>query len=435
MVLGFAIFHSLGSSVTNDGKIHIKYWYTTGQKEEHPYQVTTFNASQDQIVVDAIAIPWQDHEKKILTAILSGNPPDVVSQFVPVVKWASRMALTPLDNYMERDNFNSDIFFPALWEEMEYHDRIFALPVFTVSYAFFYNKDLFRFVGLDPDDPPETWAEVQEISSRFDQIDTDGRIRRMGFLPDYRAMQVNTLQTSMLMAWQLGAEFLTVDGKTVNLINPAMVEALSWVRDFYNQYDMNQIQAFRGSFGYADQNEFISGKIAMMVMDSSFPEQIDRYGPDLDYGVAVIPSYSGSPSASSSGSWWQAIPRGARYPDAAWEFIKYSTRKDIQQEICLNTEENLFPANRLAALDPIFNNSEMTNVFVQQMDYAHSPAIVPMAHDVFWREMAYRVLERVLLNGISPEKSLAIAQNIIQLELDKALEYDAYVQTKMRFGE
>ncbi|MGA7304468.1 MAG: hypothetical protein WBW88_06320, partial [Rhodothermales bacterium] len=81
-----------------DGKTHIRYWYIVAAEDQIPYTVKRFNESQDSIVVHATPIPWQEHEKKILTAVLSGDPPDVVSQFVPVVRWASRMALRPIDD-------------------------------------------------------------------------------------------------------------------------------------------------------------------------------------------------------------------------------------------------------------------------------------------------------------------------------------------------
>jgi len=341
------------------------------------------------------------------------------------------MALIPLDSFMRRDNFDPDIFFPALWEEMSYQDHIFAVPIFTVSMAFVYNKRLFRAAGLDPNNPPKTWTEVNRIAKLLDRRNDRGQFIQMGFIPDWRALQVSTLQTSMLMAWQLGAEFLSPDGKTVKLNNPGMIKALQWVLDYYDQYDMDRVQAFRGSFGYADQNEFISEKVAMMIIDSSFPEQIDRYKNDLDYGIVVIPFFEGYPTASSSGSFWLGIPRGAKNPEAAWEFIKFFVQKDTQLETCFETEENLFPANRWAAYDSSFNTSDMTDVFVRQMDFAHSPSIVPMAHDVFWREMSQRVQERVILHLQTPEESLLEAQHIVQLELDKALRYDEYVRSKI----
>ena len=423
------------SEMIDDGKIHLQDWFITGQKEAQPYAVQAFNSSQDRIIVEATAIPWQEHEKKILTAVLSGNPPDVVSQFVPVVKWASRLALLPLDSFIVRDSFDPEIFFPALWQEMFYDGKVFALPISTVSNAFFINNRLFREAGLDPGKPPQTWDDVKTMAAKIDQWNDKGQFIRMGFIPDWRQFQVNTLQTSMLMAWQLGAEFLSPDGKTVDLTNPAMIAALEWVRDYYDQYDMKQVQAFRGSFGYADQHEFISEKVAMMVVDSSFPEQIERYKNDLDYSVVPIPSFEGYLTASTSGSWWLGIPRGAANPGVSWEFIKFYARTDIQLEQCFHTEENLFPANRYAAKDPTFNNTAMTNVFVNQMEFAHSPAVVPMAHDVFWREMSQRVQERVVLHLQTPEESLLEAQQIIQLELDKALRYDEFVRSKINISE
>src|SRR5690606_27930175 len=75
----------------DDGRTHIRYWYIVGANDDVPYHARRFNEVQDSIVVEATPIPWNEHEKKILTAVLSGDPPDVVSQFVPVVKWASRL--------------------------------------------------------------------------------------------------------------------------------------------------------------------------------------------------------------------------------------------------------------------------------------------------------------------------------------------------------
>ncbi len=84
-------------TVVDDGKIHVRYWFVTDADERIPYRVTQFNKTHDDIFVDAIPLPFIEHEKKVLTAILSGNPPDVVSLIAPVQQWASRMSVRPLD--------------------------------------------------------------------------------------------------------------------------------------------------------------------------------------------------------------------------------------------------------------------------------------------------------------------------------------------------
>lgn len=417
-----------------DGKIHLSYWHLVGQKEVELYSVKLFNEIQDSIEVHPTAIPWQEYEKKILTAILSGNPPDVFNHFAPVVKLASRMALIPLDDFIERDQFDTTIFFPALWTEMRYAGHLFAVPVRTASYGFFINKSLFREAGLNPENPPATWAEVKRLAKKFVKYGDDGQIVRMGFIPKYSNLPLQgDLMVPLLMAWQLGAQFLVDGGTRVSLNNPELMESLQWVIDYFAAYSLEEVTALQAGFGYADQQAFLSEKVAMMILDNTFMENIALHNPDLDYGVAPIPSFPNTHSSSMSGSWWLAIPRGSRYPEAAWDFIKFVSDKEVQLQEIAHMEENLFPANKFAANDSSFVNSDSNMiVFVNQMEYSHSPVVVPMAHEVFWREF-YNAIESAVRGTKSPQEALIQAENLIQIELDRASAYDAYVRKKMNF--
>ncbi len=413
---------------SNDGQIHLRYWHLTASEEQLPYNVRKFNAIQDSVVVECTPIPWLENEKKVLTSVLSGNPPDVINLVTPVARWASRMALTPLDELIHKDAFDTTVFFPPLWQEMKWQNRIFALPIYTASFGFFYNKALFREVGLDPDKPPQTWDEVRDCARLLTKRDENGRFSRMGFVPHY-----GKLQTSILMAYQLQAQFLVDNESRVDMANSGLVTGLQWVVDYYKEFNFKQVSAFEAGLGFADQHGFISGKVAMMVLDSSFPNQIEAYRPGLDYGVAEIPHFEGHPTASSSGAWWFAIPRGAKHPQAAWEFMKFSVNKQTQLEAADSIKIGLFPANRLAANDSAFiNKSEAMPIFVKQMDVAHSPTIVPMAHSAFWREFV-GARERALHGLQTPEEALRQAGQVIQRELDRALEYDNYVRDHMEF--
>lgn len=429
LVLAGMLFWKPASAPPDDGRIHLRYWYVVGVKDDMPYHARRFNEVQDSIVVEGTPIPWQEHEKKILTAVLSGDPPDVVSQFIPVVKWASRMALTPLDDFVRGTGFDSTRFFPALWDEMTWRGHVFALPVNSASYALFYNKALFREAGLDPERPPETWAEVEEVAHRLTRRDARGRLRQVGYLPDYGNLHVTTL-----MAWQRGVEFLSEDQTTVRLTSPEVVEAFQWLRDYYADYDLSAMRAYTAGLGAGDQHGFLTGKLAMAILDMSYLDQIARYRPDLDYGVAMIPRFPDTPTASSSGSWWLAIPRGAEHPEAAWAFMQFATSTETQIQEVLHTDDDLFPANREAAQDPRFMQEATTEVFVRQMDHAHSPTVVPMAHDVFWREF-YGAQERVVHGLQTPEVALRQAERVIQGALDRARDYDRFVRTRMDFEE
>jgi ABC-type glycerol-3-phosphate transport system substrate-binding protein len=421
-------FYSNEKPIVNDGKLHIRYWLATGQKDVVPYAVKKFNSIQDSIVIDMTIIPWQEHEKKILTAILSGDPPDIISQFSPVAQWASRLALMPLDDFMQQDKFDSTVFFPALWQEMKWYGKTYAVPIKTASYAFFYNNQLFREAGLDYTKPPKTWAEVRELSKKLTLRDEDGRLRQVGFISEYgNLIGHGDIPVAVLMAWQLGAQFLSDDGTKVQMANPQAIRALQCVVDIHNEYDIDEITTFISSFGYAEQHAFLSDKVAMMCLQNPFIEQIQIYRPTMDYTVCAIPSFEGYPTASASGSFWVGIPRGAKHPRAAWEFMKLYVDKKTQLEEFEEMDEPLFPGNRLAAYDSSFLNRGRNDVFIKQMDFAHSPAIIPLVHGIFWREYL-NARERAVQGLQTPTEALKQAETQVQIELDKAYSYDSYVR-------
>jgi multiple sugar transport system substrate-binding protein len=416
------LFWTPAERAPDDGRTHIRYWYIVGAADAVPYHARRFNEVQDSIYVEATPIPWTEHEKKILTAILSGNPPDVVSQFVPVVKWASRLALEPLDGYIAASDLDSTTFFPALWSEMRWGEHTYALPVNSTSYALFYNRALFEAAGLDPDRPPATWDGLAEAARQLTVRGPRGRFSQVGFVPDY-----GNLSTTILMAWQRDASFLSPDGTRVTLATPAMEEALEWIAGYYREYGVTPLKAFTAGLGSADQHGFLSGRLAMAILDLSFLDQIERYSPGLDYGVAPIPTFPGRETASSAGSWWLAIPRGARNAEAAWAFMTFAVERQTQLEEVGASKDRLFPANRHAAADPIFLVSSELEVFARQMDVARSPTLVPLAHDVFWREF-HGAQDRVIYGRQTPREALRQAEVVVQDALDRAADYDRYVR-------
>ena len=409
----------------DDNKIHIKYWFVAGKKDDIPYSALKFNQSQDSIYVDCTPIPWNEHEKKLLTSILSEDPPDVVMLVSTVPKWAARRALVNLDEAITDDDFDSTQFYEALWEEMHYNGDVYAVPCYTASYAFFYNKDIFKEAGLDPEMPPKTWEELKEYSKKI-TVENNGKLSRIGFIPHY-----GNIETSFVMALELGAEFKDSTGTKVNLTDPKMIKAFDEELELFNGIPIEEVNAFMGGFGYGSQHGFISGKIGMMILDNTFIDQIKTYNPELNYSVSEIPSFPGMEAKSSTGSWWYAIPRGAKNKKAAWEFMKYCVRRDIQLEESLSMEQSLFPANVKAASSPEFLAKHFAmKIFDEQMKHTKSKVIFPLIHDVFWREFSM-ARERILYKNQTPYDALKQAETTIQFNLDRAIEYDNYVQSKL----
>jgi len=68
---------------------------------------------------------------------------------------------------------------------------------------------------------------------------------------------------------------------------------------------------------------FAIGKMAMQPMEPWEINAIKQFNPSMQYGITTMPAYKTLPSSSWVGGWCVGIPKGAKNPAAAWEFIRW----------------------------------------------------------------------------------------------------------------
>ncbi|MBC8101183.1 MAG: extracellular solute-binding protein [Cytophagales bacterium] len=97
-------------------------------------------------------------------ALAGGATPDLMS---PV--WAEELAgyalrgvLTPLDEYLARSGRSLAEWIPGVARMLTINGKIYGLAVTTNTTLIADNKAVFREVGLDPEKPPRTIAELDE---------------------------------------------------------------------------------------------------------------------------------------------------------------------------------------------------------------------------------------------------------------------------------
>jgi ABC-type glycerol-3-phosphate transport system substrate-binding protein len=410
----------------------ITTWRVTGAEEEEPAVTNWFNESQDRIWAQPVGLPFLEIEQKFLTSVVGGIPPDVLEYFGSVAQWSARGALMPLDDFMERDGFDKSAIFAPLWEEMTFNGRIYAIPTGTGDEAFYWNKQHFREAGLDPEAPPETWDDLTTFAKRLTKYE-DGKITRAGYIPGYWSAG----GAPLFLNWpvQLGARFLSADGTRVVLDTTASIEALKWEGDLFRDLGRDELIRKRASFGYGSQQGFLSGQLSMIVQKSSFPPEIKKFAPNLEYGCAPLPYPKNGRRGVIAGCVWAGIPSGARHPEAAWEMIKYLSRGDIQVRGAeWSARRNLtafFPSNIAAAKSDFVMSQPNMDVFVKSMEWGYSSTVVPLAHGVFWR-CYVDVWDRVMRGVDEPATALRRAQSEVQMALDNQLAYSRFYQDHLR---
>ncbi|SEN40343.1 ABC transporter substrate-binding protein [Lihuaxuella thermophila] len=324
---GNLIGASTESEQRKDGRVQIDFWSFWGSETRRPVIekiVDDFNKSQDKIFVKYTFIPFGDIWTKELAAVAAGNPPDVVISDLGKLKHrAQKNQVENLGPYVKNDPSIKDRFLPQAWEAVLYNNEPYALPFNLDTYMLFYNKDLFKEAGLDPDKPPKTWDEALEYSHKLDKKNGN-KYERIGFYPLWDA------GPDIWMVNADGEPYFDKNDKSM-IADPENAEALKWIKKFNEKYGLNTIDAFKGEFGQKQSEPFISQKVAMYVKNTTFYTQIRDYGKGMNFGVAPLPERKpGSGHYSWSSGFVAEIPKGSKHVKEAYEFIKYLTDVEAQ---------------------------------------------------------------------------------------------------------
>ncbi|CAM4190359.1 Multiple sugar transport system substrate-binding protein [Lacicoccus alkaliphilus] len=338
IILGACGGFSLGDGDTSSGgtgdpedgtaqeeTIVLDFWTFWGSEQRRPVIdqiIEDFNTSQDEIEVRHTYTPWGDIWTKNLAAIAAGDPPDVIINDIMTVKLrAEEGQIEPITEFVQDEV--SGRFYDQMMDAAIHEDEIYALPFNTDTQILFYNKDLFEEVGLDPEQPPETWEELDEYAAQLD-IEEEGTYERIGFYPLIGA------GTDIWVLNALGENYLQDDGEVLIDTEPVH-ETFNWILDSQDKYGQNRITSVNSQFENAQQDPFMSGDVPMMVQNANYYVQLRDFAEDLNFGVAPLPErVPGNGNTSWGGGFVAEVPMGASNPEASYQFIEYLTSHEAQ---------------------------------------------------------------------------------------------------------
>jgi ABC-type glycerol-3-phosphate transport system substrate-binding protein len=399
-----------------DGRLVISYWekWTGFEADAMQAVVDKYNASQDRVRVNYLST--SQIERKLLLATAGGNPPDVAGFWSHrLIPYAEMGALTPLDSLMRRDGISEEDYLPVVNELCEYRGFHFGLPSTPACVALHYNKKLFRDAGMDPERPPRTLAELDDYASTLTKFDSAGNIAQLGFNP----MDPGWWNDHW-GRWFGGAPW---DGKgRVTIGSPENVAAYAWLQSYPGKYGSEKLQRFTAAGGQfaSAQNPFIAGKLAMQLQGVWMGNFIQKFNPALEWGVAPFPAArEGLGGVTVVECDVLVIPKGARHPAEAWDFIKFVQRQDNMELLCLG-QTKFSPLRKVSDGFYAKHPNPYIKVFRSLAESEHAAISPKMAnYDEFADEMApaidllWRMLE-------TPERALGKVTQRMQPRLDRA---------------
>lgn len=149
-----------------DGPVDITVWHSQSAKPEEALQelVATYNDSQDAVNVslESQGASYEELVRKYLAAIPSGDIPDIVLvDDTSTQLLADSGTVLPAQSCADAEDYSLSGFDPTAIAYYSIDGALYPGSVGLANVVLYYNKNHFRAAGLDPDDPPETLAEMQ----------------------------------------------------------------------------------------------------------------------------------------------------------------------------------------------------------------------------------------------------------------------------------
>lgn len=296
--------------------VTISVWSLDRDIQPAPNLIKDFNALNTGIKVEYRQIQFDDVVSEAMRAFSTGQAPDIIAVDNPEhALFASRGAFLDLTDMIEKsDVVKVGNYFPGPLASTMWDGKNYGIPKATNTIALYYNKDMFRAKGLNPDKPPQTWNELVEAARKL----TDPSANVYGLAFSAKANEEGTFQF-LPWAQMAGASYENINAD-------GAVKALDTWKQIIDEKLASPDTLTRGQWD--STGTFNSGNAAMVI---SGPWELDRMIAEakFDWGVALLPvPEEGAERSSAMGDFNWAIFASTKHPQEAFKVLEYFVSQD-----------------------------------------------------------------------------------------------------------
>lgn len=377
-----------------------------GEKVWIPF-IERFNELHPDVQIQVEIMPWAGRDERMLTAVASGNPPDVVylNEFF-LQTFTSRGALEPINKYIDAQVLRETFSEPLLNTGLQDGDY-YLVPMLTSTVGMVYNKNIVEAVGWDINQLPETWDEFLAFAEDVKQYakDTKQDIWPVG----YTAAMEDTLNMTLFpLIWQAGGDILTDDLSKAAFNSPAGVAAFEFLRTLAeNEYVSKSMITTGGLEDY-----FLDGRLAVqMSVDAPQVSAMRERDPNYDSYAVVGPILKQEKQITygTLGAW--AIFRNSKNPEGAAKWIEFLISPEV------NVEFNKLTGfmSPIQGAPTLFGDDPLLSVLEQQRVYARGGMVIEQERRVM--DVLKRAQQAIMLGEATIEQALYDAENEVNFIL------------------
>jgi ABC-type glycerol-3-phosphate transport system substrate-binding protein len=390
---------ALQAGIATAGEI---VWWTPNWGEARAKELAAkFEAANPGITIKMEVTVADGLPTKILTALQSGSPPDLIeAQHGWVAPYAQQDLVLPLDDVLQ----DRDDYIPAALGYDTWDGKLWGIPYRIETHGVIFNRGAYKAAGLDPEKPPQTWTELVDTSKKLTSGD------QYGFAITGGGEFGNTVFRSLPFIWMNGGSIISDDLTKATVNEPAAVEAVKFYTDMLVANQVSPPSTLQND-GLANRRLFIAGTVAAYQSGQFDVPAIRKENPDIDIGVMMIPHPEGKDTAAILGGWSFIIPKDAANPEETKKFIQFLAESDN-----MGFFTDTFPARKSAMELPRFDDPILT-VFKQMLPYGRT-----LPQHKAWIQITqayFDGVQRILLGEQDAQAAMDQAAEEIQALLDQ----------------
>lgn len=290
--------------------------------------IAGFEKENPDVTVNAVyAGNYDDTRVRALAALKSGKPAQLSVLFsIDAYDLIEQDLIVPFEDVVKTDAEKAWLsgFYPALMANSKIEGKTWGIPFQRSTIVMFYNKDMFREAGLDPNKPPKTWDEMVAAGKKLAK---DGRYGLMVPSTGYPYWMFQCF------AIQNGKELMSKDGAAVHFSDPDVIAALEFWKSLAT--DENISPTGLVEWGTLRQ-AFVQGQTAMMWHTTGNLTAVKKEA-KFDFGVAELPAHKQPGSPTGGGNFYLFKNASEAERAAALKLIRYMTAPERAAEWSIAT--------------------------------------------------------------------------------------------------
>ncbi|GAB3518430.1 extracellular solute-binding protein [Arthrobacter monumenti] len=340
----------------------IDIWYSNNEAEVAwgKQMVSSWNEDHPDQKINAQQIPaGKSSEEVIAASITAGTAPCLIFNTAPVaVPQFQRMGgLVALDSFEGGADYIKKRSGELASQYQSQDGSFYQIPWKSNPVVLFYNKDIFKEAGLDPENPPlgtqEEFLETARTLVESGAVDnavwpspaSDFFQSWFDFYPFYAAAS--------------GGEQLLEDGEATFNSEEGKAVAGMWKKIY--QEGLSSKEVYTG-------DSFVDGKSAIAI---SGPWAIAAYGDQVNWGTVPIPvTEEGAESHTFADAKNIALYSACENKGTAWEVLKYATSEEQDGKLLEMTGQMPMRADLTTVYADYFEENPAYKQFAEQANNA-----------------------------------------------------------------